>query len=283
MIGYQGVPGAYSEQALREIFGVHAKAKPCADFETVFKGVASGKLTAGVVPIENSLAGSIHQNYDHLLKHAVTIVGEYSLRVRHNLLVRPGVRLRDLRQVQSHPQALAQCAKFLRTLKGAELVPHFDTAGAARDIVSDDVAAIASATAAENYGLSILKAGIEDDASNFTRFLVIKKAAKRGASNAKGDQKTSVVFSLRNIPGAMHKSLGIFALRDIDLFKIESRPLPGSPWQYLFYLDFAGSVADQPIARALAHLQEISTFLKVLGSYPRTVTRTYNSGRRRRG
>lgn len=271
MIGYQGVPGAYSEQALREIFGVRAQAKPCADFETVFKGVASGKWAAGVVPIENSLAGSIHQNYDLLLKHAVTIVGEHSLRVRHNLLARPGVKLKDVKRVQSHPQALAQCAGFLKTLKKVELVPHFDTAGAARDIVNDEVAAIASVTAAKNYGLDVLKAGIEDDASNFTRFLVIKKATKVSAKKATSAAKTSVVFSLRNIPGAMHKSLGIFALRDIDLFKIESRPLPGSPWQYLFYLDFAGSVAEEPIKKALAHLEEISTFLKVLGSYPRTV------------
>ena len=203
-----------------------------------------------------------------MLKYAVWIRGEHKLRVRHNFMVVPGVRLANVRRVYSHPQALAQCAIFLKALKRVELVPHFDTAGAAAYVAAEglvDAAAVASARAADNYGLKVLKRGIEDNVQNYTRFLVIGKSDTR----PKGQRiKTSVVFALRNIPGAMHKSLGIFALRDIDLLKIESRPLAGSPWQYLFYLDLAGAVDHEPVARALDHLKEISTYCKVLGSYP---------------
>jgi len=273
-IGYQGVPGAFSEQAALGVFGARAKTRPFADFESVFKAVRSGALSAGVLPIENSLAGSIHQNYDLLRSYDVWIRGEYKLRVRHNLLALPGVKVKDVRRVLSHPQALSQCAAHLKAMRGVELVPYFDTAGAARHLEESgarDAAAIASARAAENYGLAVLRAGIEDDHTNFTRFLVVEKR-RRGAEAQKTPRgktfKTSLVFSLRNIPGAMHKGLAIFALRDIDLFKIESRPLAGSPWQYLFYLDLAGSAGDEPVQRALSHLGEISTYLKLLGSYP---------------
>ncbi len=274
-VGYQGVPGAFSEQAILGVFGARARPRPFADFESVFRAVRSGAAAAGVLPIENSLAGSIHQNYDLLLKYDVWIKGEFKLRVRHNLLALPGVKIKDVRRVLSHPQALSQCAAHLEALKKVELLPYFDTAGAARHLADSgarDAAAIASARAAENYGLNILRAGIEDNHQNFTRFLVLEKRRKTAAATKtpRGkDFKTSIVFSLRNIPGAMHKGLAIFALRDIDLHKIESRPLAGSPWQYLFYLDFAGAAGDEPVKRALAHLAEISTYLRLLGSYPR--------------
>lgn len=271
MIGYQGEPGAYSEEALRQVFGARAASRPCVDFAAVFAGVAKGRLEAGMIPIENSLAGSVHQNYDLLRKHDVWIEREYKLRVRHNLLAPKGATLKTVRRVLSHPQALSQCARFLAKLRKVELVPYFDTAGAARHVAETgdpSLAAIASSRAAENYALKALARGIEDEEHNFTRFLVIRK--KKARARARGPQKTSIVFALRNAPGAMHKGLAVFALRDIDLYKIESRPLPGSPWRYLFYLDLAGSYADEPVFKAVEHLREISTYLKVLGSYPRT-------------
>ncbi len=277
MIGYQGEPGAYSEEALRQAFGARAEARPFADFAGVFAAVQRGRIEAGMIPIENSLAGSVHQNYDLLRKHEVWIERELKLRVRHNLLAPKGATLKTIRRVLSHPQALSQCARFLAKQRKIELVPYFDTAGAARYVAQTgdpSLAAVASSRAAENYGLLALARGIEDDEANFTRFLVIRKLTARrkaqpGAKKSRAPMKTSLVFSLRNAPGAMHKGLAVFALRDIDLYKIESRPLPGSPWQYLFYLDVAGAYADEPVHRAVEHLKEISTYLKVLGSYPR--------------
>lgn len=271
MIAFQGEPGAYSEAAALE-FGalnrwVSVATMPCQSFEEVFAAVEGERCPLGLIPIENSLAGSIHRNYDLLLQHQLHVVGEYYLRVRHCLLASPGAKLSDLRQVISHPQALAQCDHTLRSM-GVAIEPAYDTAGSAK-IVSQRrdpaVAAIASRRAAEIYGLDILAEGIEDNPENFTRFLAI--APQPVVSGA--DAKTSIVFSLKNVAGSLFRGLGVFALRDIDLTKIESRPLAGKPWEYFFYIDFAGSTQELVVQRALAHLEELALYLRILGSYPR--------------
>jgi prephenate dehydratase len=237
----------------------------------VFAAVENGTATAGLVPIENSLAGSIHRNYDLLLQHALPIVGEHHLRVRHCLIAHPGVALSELQQVLSHPQALAQCEKYLRG-HGLKAEAAYDTAGSVKLIQAKGErtwAAIASRRAAEVYGMSIVAEGIEDDPANYTRFLALARPGTHPTAPASGAAKTSIVFTLRNAPGALFKAMSVFALRDIDLTKIESRPLPGQPWEYLFYLDLAGSVTESPVARALEHLGEYALLLRVLGSYPR--------------
>ncbi|MCD6334145.1 MAG: prephenate dehydratase [Candidatus Latescibacteria bacterium] len=286
-VAFQGALGAYSELAAREFFPEDIEVAPEVTFDEVFEKVEAGAVPYGIVPIENSLAGSIHQNYDLLLEHKLWIVGEIKLRIVHHLIVHPGVGLADLRKVVSHPQALSQCRDFLRGLEGVEAVPVYDTAGAVRLIREEkamDTGAIASAQAAEDYGLEILESGIESNHENFTRFLIVARERKTQAQ----DPKTSIVFSAKNIPGALFKSLSVFALRDIDLLKIESRPLHGSPWQYLFYLDFEGDAEEERCQRALGHLEEIATFLRILGSYEkgkvadgRLHKRRASSGRRK--
>ena len=218
------------------------------------------------MPIENSLHGSVHQNFDLLWKHRVYIVGEIKLRIKMNLLVLPGSRLKDIRAVYSHPQALGQCEKFLRRLKNVVVNPYYDTAGAAKMIAAErraDAAAIASSQAASDYGLKILHAGIENDHRNFTRFLVIGSKQTHPAKNA----KTSIIFATKNIPGALFKCLSVFALRNINLLKIESRPIIGAPWEYLFYADIEGDARNNERVNALNHLREMTSSYKNLGSY----------------
>lgn len=270
-IAYQGEPGAYSEQALFEYFG-KVDTQPCETFDAVFDAVNSGACASALIPIENSLAGSIHQNYDLLLKNHVQIVGEFLLRVHHCLIALPGVEKSEIRKAISHPQALGQCAEYLRS-HGILPQPSYDTAGsvkALKEAPSPDTAAIASRQAAELYGMQVLEEGIEDNPENYTRFLVIALEPARPGAEA----KTSIVFTLRNEPGALFKALSVFALRDLDLTKIESRPLQGKPWEYLFYIDFIGAAHEETTRRALDHLAEYALMLRVLGSYPRFKGRT---------
>ena len=265
-VGFQGEPGAYSEQAVFNYFG-QVETVPCESFDAMFDSVVAGKSSAALAPIENSLAGSIHQNYDLLLRHDLHIVGEYFLRVQHCLIAMPGVKKEDIKKAISHPQALGQCAGYLRS-HGIKAEQVYDTAGSVKMIKESgalDVAAIASRRAAELYGMQILEEGIEDNPENFTRFLAIQ----REAIIPEGESKTSIVFTLKNVPGALFKALSVFALRDLDLTKIESRPLQGKPWEYLFYIDFIGSQHDDTAKRALDHLGEYAMTLRVLGSYPR--------------
>ena len=274
-VAFQGVPGAYSEAAAVDLFGVDIDSVPCESFEMVFASVEQGFCDVGVLPIENSLAGSIHRNYDLLLQHGLSIVSEYHLRVEHCLIGLPGASLTEIRSVISHPQALAQCDNFLRKL-GVSTSAAYDTAGSVKIIQEKGnlaQAAIASQRAAEMYTMSVLVQGIEDNAANFTRFLAVALEQVIPAADA----KTSIVFTLRNMPGALFKALSVFALRDIDLTKIESRPLVGKPGDYLFYIDFAGSTADQSPARALDNLSEYTLTLRVLGSYPRHRLNDLNS------
>lgn len=263
---YQGEPGAYSEEAGYGYFD-DPHMLPQKSFDDVFDAVASGACQAGLIPIENSLAGSIHQNYDLLLRHNLHIVGEYLLRVRHCLIGQPGAELSKITHVVSHPQALGQCAGYLRD-KGFEAEAVYDTAGSVKMLKSigdPSTAAIASKIAAEIYGMQILEEGIEDNPENYTRFLEIRSTPV----HPEQDAKTSIVFTLQNVPGALFKAMSVFALRDIDLTKIESRPLQGKAWEYLFYLDFIGAVGMDSTDKALDHLNEYALMMRVLGSYPR--------------
>jgi prephenate dehydratase len=265
-VSFQGEPGAYSEQAVFNYFG-NVETIPCESFDVMFDSVASGKSDAALAPIENSLAGSIHQNYDLLLRHNLHIVGEYFLRVQHCLIGMPDAKMEDIKKVISHPQALGQCAAYLRD-HGIKPEAVYDTAGSVKMLKASgalDTAAIASRRAAEIYGMNILQEGIEDNPENYTRFLAIQQESKI----PEGEAKTSIVFTLKNIPGSLFKAMSVFALRDIDLTKIESRPLQGKPWEYLFYIDFIGSAHDEVAKRALDHLGEYALTLRVLGSYPR--------------
>ncbi len=266
-IAFQGTDGAYSEQAALKYFGDKAELVAFEHFEDVFKAVISGCSRYGIVPIENSLAGSIHQNYDLLLKYHVWICGEIKLRIRHNLIVNPGVKESQLKRVYSILPALNQCQSFLSSLKGVEQVPFSNTAAAVkmiRDKKLMDAGAIGSSVAAEKFSMKILNSSIEDNEKNYTRFVILTKKPVKPS----GKCKTSLVFALKNVPGALWKSLSVFAIQDLDLYKIESRPIPGSPWQYIFYLDLSGDIFHQSIKRAVDHLSEITTYIKVLGSYP---------------
>jgi prephenate dehydratase len=270
-IAFQGEPGAYSELAAFEHFGTEISTYPCKSFEAAFDIVSSKECTYGLLPFENSLAGSIHRNYDLILRHKLHIISEYHLRVSHCLLGIPGAKTEEIREVYSHPQALAQCEHNLTKL-GVKRVTAADTAGSARIIKKwndPKIAAIASTRAAEVYWLDILINNFEDNASNFTRFLALSTEPRVVDNFETGDFKTSVVFSLKNQPGALFKAMSVFALRDIDLTKIESRPIKGKTWEYMFYIDFAGHQEETNCARALDHLDELATYLRVLGSYPR--------------
>ena len=279
-VAFQGVPGAYSEQAAFDFFGRQAQPIPRPSFDDVFDDVAAGKCDYGIVPVENSLGGSVHRNYDLVMRHELHIVGEAIVRIRWYLYTLPGVQLGDIKRVMSHWQALAQTERSLnKLLPDAEREQVYDTAGSVKMLAEEqrrDTAAIAGIRARELYGLPILIEGIEDDPTNYTRFVVLASAARQvpiGEGPAIGT-KTSIVFALRNEPGALFKALAVFALRNIDLTKIESRPLQGSPWHYLFYLDFAGDVAEENCRRAIEHLREFATILRVLGSYPRATMPT---------
>jgi prephenate dehydratase len=267
-IAYQGEPGAYSEAAVFEHFGPSVEGLPCTSFDDVFAAVEKGKAESALVPIENSLAGTIHRNYDLLLQNSMSVVGEHYLHVHHCLITHPGTKRTDIKCVISHPQALAQCETYLRSFPGVKVEPTYDTAGSVkilRDQGDPSVAAIASQRAAGLYGMSILERNIEDAPNNFTRFLNIAPQPVFPETDA----KTTIVFSLKNQPGSLFKALSVFALRDIDLTKIESRPLVGKSWEYLFYIDFTGSTGDENVARALNHLSEYAFMLRVFGSYPR--------------
>jgi prephenate dehydratase len=269
--GIQGELGAFSQEAVRQLLGDRAEVVPYPTFEGAFRGLRAGKIDAAVIPMENTLAGSVHENYDHLLRFDVRIAAETNLRIVHNLIAPPGARFADIRKVYSHPVALNQCLKFFARHRKLESVPFYDTAGSVKMVMEQrapDAAAIASSVAAAIYGGTILKRSIEDDRRNFTRFFLLYPSKKLLAPRPGKEWKTSLVFTTRNTPGALFRGLAAFALRDLNLTKIESRPLHGKPWEYLFYVDFLGRENEPRVKNALRHLAEIADFLRVLGSYP---------------
>lgn len=268
-IAFQGEPGAYSELAAKEYFGIRKKFVPMPEFIDVYNAVSKGKTQHGILPIENSLAGSIHQNYDLLLEGELFIVGEIFLKVSHYLISNYTVTKKKLKRIFSHPQALTQCKSFLKRFKNAEVVPVSNTASAVRKIKEEkleDAAAIASMQAAIDYDMAVLAKAIEDKLNNQTRFIILAKNPLKVRSG-KQKVKSSIVFAAKNIPGALFKALSVFALRDIDLYKIESRPFSGRSFEYMFYLDFQGSIDDEVSKNAVNHLQEITTYYRFLGSY----------------
>ena len=264
-IAYQGEPGAFSEAAARRVDS-DAPLVPCRSFDEVFDAVQAGESAYGVLPIENSIGGSIHRNYDLLLERSLPIVGEVELPVIHHLLALRGATLDGLRRVYSHPQGLAQCERFLRGLAHVEIIATYDTAGSAK-MVADaglmDAGAIASARAGEVFGLVSLAASVQDFDDNITRFLVVGGTP---LPNRVAD-KTSIVFTLPNEPGSLFKALSVFALRGISLTKLESRPIQGRPWEYLFDVDLAAARDEVHCTRALAHLGEFAPMLRTLGTY----------------
>jgi len=270
-VAFQGIRGAYSEVAARQLLGRSCKTLPSVTFEEVFHAVESGKVDRGVIPIENSLAGSIHTNYDLLLSHNVHIVGETFMNIEHVLMAHPEATLRRLKKVRSHPQALAQCSAFFSSHPSIVPEPYFDTAGAAKSVIDEKdpaTGAIASHYAAELYGLKTLKRNLQDRSNNVTRFLLISREPRIPRDRSR--TKCSIAFRpVRNQPGILFRILGAFSLRDIDLTKIESRPDPENPFEYLFYLDFVGSPKDENVCRALDHLQEVVLRSRLLGAYCR--------------
>ena len=263
-VAYQGEPGAYSEAAALA-FDPDADPVPCRGFEDVFRAVAEGGAARGIVPMENTIGGSIHRNYDLLVEHELPIVGEVQLKVDHCLLALPGVALADVRVVHSHPQALAQCERWLQGLPGVELSAVYDTAGGAKLIREQglrDHAAVASVRAAEVFGLDVLARGIQDFDTNITRFFVIARHPI-----TEGADKTTIVFALPSQPGALFRALSVFALRNIDLTKLESRPIRGMAWEYMFYADLAVSRDDLNCGRALVNLAEFAKWVRTLGTY----------------
>ncbi|PIQ63651.1 MAG: prephenate dehydratase [Bacteroidetes bacterium CG12_big_fil_rev_8_21_14_0_65_60_17] len=275
-IAFQGETGAYSEEAAAAFYP-DADMVPYPEFDHVFEALSSGECDRAVVPIENSLHGSVHRNYDLLREHDVTIVAEGKLRIRHQLLGLARASLSDITTVYSHPQALGQCRDFLKkSLPQARVTPAYDTAGAARDVSREGNpahAAIASRRAAHEYALTVLAENIESNTLNFTRFLALSGRDEPSLlglapDTTTGPPKTSLLFAQsENVPGSLFKSLAVFALRDIDLLKIESRPLVGSPGKYIFHLDLAGHAETEAVMNALRHLEEIAAYVTVLGSY----------------
>jgi len=266
-VAFQGELGAYSEEAAFHFFGPSIEVKPCESLDDVFRIVEQGEVQFGIVPIENSLEGSISRVYDLLLDSSLRVCGETELRIAHCLIASPETRLDLVKKVYSHPQALGQCQAFLKHLN-FEIVPTYDTAGSVKMIKEHgitDGAAIASTRAAEIYVMQILAREIEDNPNNSTRFFVL---AKHDAPPS-GNDKTSIVFSVKHRPGALHEFLNELTSRNINLTKIESRPTRQKAWEYNFYMDLEGHHEDRPVRAALDNLEKISLFVKVLGSYPK--------------
>lgn len=266
-IAFQGEIGAYSESAVYSYFNSSVQVKPCRNLSDVFESVEKGETLYGVVPIENSIEGSVNQTYDLFFTHDLKVCGETILKIVHCLITNPKTSLNSIKIVYSHPQALAQCRSFLENL-GCDLIPTYDTAGSVKMMKEKklmEAGAVASERAAKIYGMKVLVKGIADNPNNYTRFFVISK----NDSSPSGKDKTSIIFSLKDRSGALYHALEEFAVRNINLTKIESRPTKQEPWEYNFYLDFEGHRNEERCQEALKAIEKKSAFLKVLGSYPR--------------
>lgn len=266
IVAFQGEHGANSEHAARQHFGDQVTTLPCQTLQGIFEAIREGRASHGMLPVENALAGSVAQSYDLLMEYDFRVQGEIIIPIHHFLLAPRGTKLDDIRQVKSHPQALAQCEHYLRR-RGWQSVVSYDTAGAARELAQNPephTATIAPALAAELYDLDILERSIEDDPGNSTRFFVLGQHD----IERQDPSKTSLVFGVRHMPGSLYNCLGAFAKRNINLTKLESRSMKGRLWQYLFYLDFEGHWQDPNSEAALVELLHQAAFVKMLGSYP---------------
>lgn len=263
-IAIQGELGSFSHQAALNM-APHPIIVPCQRSAQVFTQLEQNKVNAIIVPIENTLAGSVAEHYDLLLNHDVSIIKEFNLRIVHTLITNAKAKMKDIRKIYSHPIALDQCRKFLKKFPRIQIIPYYDTAGAVRHIIQEelrDCAAIASELAAKTYGGQIIKHSIEDNKKNYTRFFLLKKKH----TVTRNTNKVSLGFALKNKPGALFKALSVFALRDINLCKIESRPVPGKPWEYIFFIDLLHK-NDAALKQALQQLAEVTEFFKILGFY----------------
>lgn len=267
IVAFQGEPGAYSQHAIYQHFGTNEiETVPCRTFSDVFQAMQDGIATLGMLPVENSLAGTVIQAYDLLNDHDRYIQSEVIFKVEHCLMAPKGTKLEEIKYVRSHYQALGQCEHTLRRM-GLEAVTHYDTAGAARDLAANPepaTAAIASALAAEIYGLDILVHNLEDLNFNYTRFFVLDFTPPE----RKDPSKTSIILSTRHTPGALYDVMAVLAEAKINLTKLESRPRRNRPWHYLFYVDFEGHEDDPNVQQAMLGILKRASSLKVLGSYP---------------
>ncbi|HVB96009.1 MAG TPA: prephenate dehydratase [Nitrososphaerales archaeon] len=281
-IGFQGEHGAYSEEAIYKQFGRDVKTVPTVSIHEVFNLTEAGAVDLGVVPVENSVEGSINETYDMLLSSNLKVIGEVVLRVVHCLIALRTAKLGGLKVVYSHPQALAQCRNFVTSM-GLEPIVTYDTAGSVKMIKEkrlEGAAAIAGERAAEIYGLRVIKKGIEDYSTNSTRFLIVSREGSREPDRARGGairrggisrgSKTSLIFAVPHEPGSLYNALEVFARAKINLTKIESRPTKERPWEYYFFVDFEGRSHDPKVVEVLSELAKKTAFLKVLGSYPRS-------------
>lgn len=268
-IAFQGRHGAYGESAAYHLYGHQIEAFPVDHFEDIYRLIASGEMDGGVIPIENSTAGSILENYDLLLQYKIPIVGEVKLQISHVLMAAPGATLETLREVYSHPQALAQCTHFFADHPQIQAIPYFDTAGAAERLAQQPQVhqgAIASQFAAEFHHLNILQTSLENHkGENYTRFFAIQTQPKPCTD---GVCKSSIAFTADNNAGSLFHALGCFANRHINLIRIESRPRKGMPWEYVFYMDFLGNPHDSAVQDALEELHSLCSFVVHLGTYP---------------
>ena len=266
-VAFQGERGAFSEIAAEKFFNKKILTIPFYSFDEVFSEVRKGNVDYGIIPIENTLHGSVFENYDLLLNYSLPITGEINLQIHHYLMASKKYIISELKKIYSHPQAIGQCSAFLKNLKNVEIVPSYDTAGSviiSKENKEEPTAAIASIRASEIYGMKILKKQIQNNKENYTRFLIISKKKNSGIIS---NPKTSICFDLKSIPGALHKALGVFASRGINLVKIESRPIPHKPFQYTFYIDLIGNLNDKKIKSTLKDLSEIALSIKKFGSY----------------
>ncbi|MHA2141314.1 MAG: prephenate dehydratase [Candidatus Thorarchaeota archaeon] len=274
-VAFQGELGAYSESAVYRIFGPEVRPKPCKRFSDVFEDVKTDATDFGVVPIENSIEGSVSQVYDLFLRYDLNVCGETALKISHCFIANQDTEIENVKTVYSHPQALGQCRNYLED-QGFDLVSTYDTAGSVKMIKDQklkDAAAIASERAAELYGMKILTDDIADNPNNYTRFFVLSKTKPP----ATGNDKTSIIFSTKHVAGALYDALGELASRNINMTKIESRPTKKKPWEYNFYLDFEGHQSERRCIEAIKGMNDKSVFVRILGSYPKDTTQINDS------
>jgi len=272
LAGFQGEPGAFSQSAARKLLGEAVQTRPFSSFREVFEALRANAITHAVIPIENTLHGSVLENYDHILEYGFPICGETSIRIAHQLIAMPNVSLRDVKLVYSHPVALSQCRLFFEKNPGIQATTFYDTAGSVKMLSEkkpENAAAIASADAAEIYSGHILRRNIEDNRQNFTRFFLLTKQ-KSTVVSPTAKSKVSITFTAANTPGSLFRAMACLALRDLNIIKIESRPLVGKPWEYRFYVDFLGSMKDTAVQNALENLSEMTQACHVLGNYQPT-------------